>query len=303
MTEQEIIAKISLGQRRAPYVHGVGDDAAVVIEHRVVTCDSMVETVHWDDKLSPADVGWKIVAINVSDIGAMGGLPEWCTLSLSLPETITPEWVDEFARGMRAALDHWNISLIGGDTTKSPQHIVVGMTMSSRKGYHWAWQHDAKAGDDIWVTGTLGDAASGFFEHKKHPFNTALQRPEPPVNFAHTIVHNELVHALTDISDGLHSEITRICARSNVGALLDPETFPASSVLYRHNKALAFQTAFGEDYEYLFTAPKRLENILRSMAARNKTTIHKIGKILGDTKSVKLRGKEWPEPLFTHFES
>ena len=145
-------------------MHGIGDDGAKVVEHRVVTCDTMVEGIHWDDKLTPADVGWKIVAINASDIGAMGGLPEWCTLSLSLPKKTPPEWVDEFAKGMRAALSKWNISLIGGDTTRSPKDIVVSMTMSSRKGYHWAWQNDAEAGDEIWVTGTLGDAASGFFE-------------------------------------------------------------------------------------------------------------------------------------------
>ena len=104
MTEQEIIDKITLGQRKAPSLHGVGDDAAKVVEHRVVTCDTMVEGIHWDEKLTPTDVGWKIVAINASDIGAMGGLPEWCTLSLSLPKTTSPEWVDEFAKGMRAAM-------------------------------------------------------------------------------------------------------------------------------------------------------------------------------------------------------
>ena len=87
MTEQEIIDKLSLGQRKAPSTHGIGDDGAVVIEHRVVTCDTMVEGVHWDNKLSAADVGWKIVAINASDIGAMGGLPEWCTLSLALTKS------------------------------------------------------------------------------------------------------------------------------------------------------------------------------------------------------------------------
>ena len=76
MTEQEIIDKLTLGQRKAPSIHGIGDDAATVIEHRVVTCDTMVEGIHWDDQLSPADVGWKIVAINASDIGAMGGRPE-----------------------------------------------------------------------------------------------------------------------------------------------------------------------------------------------------------------------------------
>ena len=177
------------------------------------------------------------------------------------------------------------------------------MTMSSRKGYHWAWQHDAKPGDDIWVTGTLGDAASGFFEPEKHPYNTALQRPEPPVAFANTIVHNRFIHALTDISDGLHSEITRICSRSKVGAILDPSTFPASSVLYGNKRALAFQTAFGEDYEYLFTAPNRSETVLRRTAARYKTTIHKIGHIQNTSMEVRLKNKEWPSPLFNHFGS
>ena len=303
MTEKDIIQSLTLGQRTAPAIHGVGDDAALLVDNRVVTCDTMIETVHWDDKLSPEDIGWKIVAINASDTGAMGGLPDWCTLSLSLSASRSESWVGDFAKGMRAALKRWNIRLIGGDTTRSPNHTMVSMTMSSRRGYHWAWQSDAKVGDDIWVTGTLGDAAAGFFEPDKHPYNTALQRPEPPIELVHALVHNQIIHALTDISDGLHHEISRICERSKVGAKINPKALPSSSVLYRNPKSLAYQTAFGEDYEYLFTAPKRSEQTIRSMAARNKTTVHKIGSILEDSTIVKLEGASWPEALFTHFES
>jgi len=302
MTENDIIHQITLGQTKAPNCFGVGDDAALVADQRMVTQDTMIEGIHWDEKLSSADVGWKIVAINASDIGAMGGLPEWCTLSISLPKSIDDNWISQFSRGMREALAHWNISLIGGDTTRNTKGIVLSMTMGSRRGYNWAWQHDAQLDDTIWVTGTLGDAAAGFYDPKAHPHNTALQRPTPPVQFAHKITHNKLIHAMTDISDGLHSEIKRICERSGLGAKIDPKALPASSVLYRNKKALAYQTAFGEDYEYLFTAPKRSETILRQMAARHGIAIHKIGKILSQANGVQLEDTEWPPPLFTHFE-
>ncbi len=302
MTESDIIHQLTLGQRQAPERYGVGDDAALVIDNRVVTQDTMVENVHWDEKLSPADVGWKLVAINASDIGAMGGIPEWCTLSISIPKGSSIDWVNEFAQGMRQALKYWNIQLIGGDTTRIDQTRVVSMTMSSKRGYNWAWQHDAKVGDDVWVTGTLGDAAAGYFEHGKHPHNTALQRPTPPIEFANTIVHNKMVHALTDLSDGLKLDLERICARSKVGALIEPDALPASSVLYRNKKTLAYQTTFGEDYEYLFTASSLSEKILRKMAARHKTTIHKIGKITVSDHGVLLRDTDWPKSLFSHFD-
>ena len=303
MTEDDIIKELTKGQRKAPNRFGIGDDAALVVDNRIITHDTMIESIHWDSKLSPADVGWKLVAINVSDIGAMGGTPEWCTLSLSVPEKTNIDWITAFSKGMREALKKWNINLIGGDTTRSPNHIVASMAMGSRRGYNWAWQHTAQKGDDIWVTGTLGDAAIGFFEPKKHTYNTALQRPIPPAEFGQTIAHNKMIHAMIDISDGLHNDLTRLCTRSKVGARIDPTALPASSVLYNNKKSLAYQTAFGEDYEYLFTAAPNLETLLRKLAAQHKVTIHKIGKILDAKHSITLDNTPWPSTLFSHFQN
>jgi thiamine-monophosphate kinase len=302
MTEEDIIQELTKGQRKAPERFGIGDDAALIVDNRIITHDTMVESIHWDNKLSPADVGWKLVAINVSDIGAMGGVPEWCTLSLSVPENTDFDWIQQFSQGMRSALQKWSLHLIGGDTTRSPNSIVASMAMGSRRGYNWAWQHTAEIGDDIWVTGTLGDAASGFFEPSKHAHNTALQRPIPPSEFGQTIAHNKIIHAMIDISDGLYADLTRLCTRSAVGARIDPKSLPASSVLYNNKKALAYQTAFGEDYEYLFTANPKSETLLRRLAARQKVTIHKIGKILDAEHNITLDDTSWPSPLFSHFK-
>ena len=299
MTEQSIIDILTLGQRTAPNRCGVGDDAALLYDDRVVTQDTMVEGIHWDDKLTPEDVGWKLVAVNASDIAAMGGLPEWATLSLSVPNTIEEAWIRAFSSGMRQALTHWNIALVGGDTTGSPNCIVASMTMGSRRQSKWAWQHTAKIGDDIWVTGTLGESASGFFEPDKHPYNTALQRPTPPVQFAHAIQNAGLIHAMTDLSDGLHKDLKQLCEKSNVGALINPSDIPASSTLYGNRNALSYQVAFGEDYELLFTAPPRTERVLRKLAASHRITIHCIGKIT--TEQVTLKDTEWPPAEFTHF--
>ena len=299
MTEQAIIDILSLGQRTAPNRCGIGDDAALLYDDRVVTQDTMVEGIHWDDKLTSEDVGWKLVAVNVSDIAAMGGFPEWATLSLSVPDTIDESWVRNFSSGMRQALTRWNISLVGGDTTRSPNCIVASMTMGSRRQRSWAWQHTATIGEDIWVTGALGEAASGFFHPDKHPYNTALQRPIPPVEFGHAIQNAGLIHAMTDISDGLHKDLEQLCSKSNVGALINPKDIPASSTLYKNRNALSYQVAFGEDYELLFTAPRRTESVLRKMAARHRVTIHRIGKTTKE--EVILQGAEWPPSHFTHF--
>lgn len=301
MTEADIIHQITLGCPKSPKRFGVGDDAALVGNDRVVSQDTMVEGIHWDEKLTANDVGWKIVAVNASDIAAMGGRPEWATLSISVPPNITEEWIREFSSGMRAALRKWDILLVGGDTTSSPGPIIVSMHICSLRQMSWAFQCNAKVQDDIWVTGTLGDAAVGFYEPNKFPHNDALQRPNPPVNFANHIQKIGGIHSMTDISDGLYKDLSRLCSQSNVGAIVDAKKFPASSLLHKNKSALSYQTAFGEDYEMLFTAKPTFETLLRRQAAKYRVTISKIGKIT-ESLDVQLRDEDWPKPLFEHFK-
>lgn len=299
MTESEIIALLTKGQRKAPKHYGIGDDASVIPQQIAVSQDTMIEGIHFDEKLTAADVGYKIVAINVSDIAAMGALPDWATLSISLPANFQKQWLLDFASGFREGLQKWGIYLIGGDTTRSPGPIILSMTMGSQRNHKWNWNSQAQVGDDIWVTGTLGDAASGFFHPKKHPYNTSLQRPEPRLDFAFNA--REGINSMTDISDGLHRDLLNICSKSQVGAIIDPSSLPKSSVLYQERNALAYQVAFGEDYELLFTATPNMEDFIRKRGAQYRCPVHKIGKIISDSSRVELKDTPWPKPLFEHF--
>ena len=115
MTEESIIEELTLQCRKAPLQHGVGDDGALLPDQQVISTDTMVEGVHFDNRLTAEDVGWKLVAVNASDIGAMGRTPSWATLNIAIPKEGKMTWVKDFARGLRMALSTWNISLIGGD--------------------------------------------------------------------------------------------------------------------------------------------------------------------------------------------
>lgn len=301
LTEKEIIHLITLGQPKAPKLYGVGDDGAQTKEGLIITQDTMVEGVHFDDRLSAGDLGWKIVAVNVSDIAAMGRYPSWCTLSISLPPKISAEWVREFSAGLRLALRKWNISLIGGDSTRSNQDVIVSMTMGSKASSVAIWQSGAQVGDDIWVTGDLGDSAHAFFNKDAKYSIEWFRRPEPPVGFANHLASFQLVHAMTDISDGLHADLRKICEASKLGAVIDPEALPKSSELYQHKDALAYQTAFGEDYQLLFMTSSNTEHIVRQIAAQKKVTVSRIGKMISDAERIELKDTPWPAPLFSHF--
>jgi thiamine-monophosphate kinase len=303
VSEKEIIDIITLGQYKAPNRYGIGDDGAHTGAGFVISHDTMVEDVHFNKRLSPYDVGWKIVAINASDIAAMGHNPEWATLSISAPITTNKEWFLEFSKGMRKALKHWNINLLGGDTTRSNHSIMVSMAMGSRKGNITVWRGGAKVGDDIWVTGTLGNAAYGFFHLDSTIGIKDLQRPNPPVRFASSIASFNIVHAMTDISDGLHTDLRNICEASSVGAVIVPDQIPKGSELWQEKNALSYATAFGEDYQMLFTCYSGVEDIIRQSARLNKVRVTKIGTIISDKNKIKLKGNEWPPSLFEHFSS
>jgi thiamine-monophosphate kinase len=301
MTEQEIINIVCKGIVKAPQKYGVGDDAAATATDVAVTHDTMIEGVHFDDKLTAEDIGWKIVAVNVSDIAAMGARPDWATLSLSVPSKISEKWVREMSTGLHKALKHWNIRLIGGDTTRSPGPIILSMCMGSMRSRTWTFKSTAQAGNDIWVTGTLGDAAVGFFHHGENPLNKALQRPEPPVSLAYALHNFGLITAMTDVSDGLYVDLQHMCTTSKVGAIIEPDQLPESSFVYKKKDALAYKTMFGEDYELLFAATPSMEDLIKQTAAKYRIPVRKIGRFVSDDTVCKLSGMEWPKPLFSHF--
>lgn len=271
-----------------------GDDAALLPGGTLVTTDVMVEGVHWDGRLSAGDVGWKLVAINVSDIGAMGGIPRWATLGLSLPRPIDLRWVDEFAEGLHAALARWNTRLVGGDTTQSPGPVFAALTVGGQGDA--VPRSGARPGDEIWVTGTLGDASAGFHGHAPLDW---WRRPEPPVSFGAELAR--LAHAMMDLSDGLAVDLPRLCRASGIRAEIDPDALPASPFVEDLQDRLAHQVAFGEDYQLLFTVPPERAQAVVALGRAHGIRVTRIGRCHAGQGAV-LIGRPWPKARFAHFE-
>jgi thiamine-monophosphate kinase len=295
--ERSIIDALLEGRPRvgATPVLDVGDDVAVLPGGLAIGADTMVEGVHWDDKLSPADVGWKLVAVNASDLGATGARPSWCTLSLSLPRPLDLGWAQAFAAGLHAALAAFGVRLIGGDTTRSPGPRVAALTMGGSVARP-VGRAGGPPGDLLLVTGTLGDAAAGFAEGG--PGLAWLRRPVPPVSAGVALAESGLLHAMMDLSDGLYTDLSRLCAASACGATVDAAALPASPQVAASPRRLHHQVAWGDDYQLLLAAPAERLPALRRLAGG--TALTPIGR-LDAAAGLRLAGADWPAPALHHF--
>ncbi|MEL6344204.1 MAG: thiamine-phosphate kinase [Myxococcota bacterium] len=281
-----------------------GDDAAQAPGDVLVSVDTMVEGTHFDDRLSPEDVGWKLVAVNASDIGACGRLPSWALLSLALPRPLDEGWVQAFATGLQAALRHWSVALIGGDTTRIEGPRVASLTIGSAQGGPRISRSSAQPGELLWVSGTLGDAAAGFYH--RHPEGLKwLRRPRPPVRLGAALGSAGVARAMMDLSDGLRADVSRMCESSGVGATIWPDALPAGPAvtsIAEEAERMALMTAFGEDYQLLFTASKDDDGAIRAIAAACGASVRTIGRCTQRTDGVIFgEGKRWPVARFAHF--
>ncbi len=274
-----------------------GDDAAVLHDGLTLSTDLLVEGVHFDHRLSPADVGWKAVAVNVSDLGAMGARPAWLQLGLSPPRPLDLGWVEQFAHGMAEALTHWGLELSGGDTTRSPGPRMVSVTVGGHCGQPVA-RSGGRAGDRLWVTGRLGASAAGF--HRAGTGRSWLRRPDPPVAFGVAVAEAGLAHAMMDLSDGLATDLPRLCAASGVGAEVDPEALPLHPATLDGPAPLREATAWGEDYQLLLAAEPSASEALRALAKAHGVELTPIGR-LHHGEGATMGGQGWPTPDFAHF--
>ena len=246
---------------------GVGDDAALLTVadgmQLVVSTDMSVAGTHFFADAAPYDIGWKALAVNVSDMAAMGAQAKWATLAIALP-SVDEAWLAEFSKGFFACADKFGVDLIGGDTTRGPLNISVTIMGEVPTGK--ALRRDgAQAGDDIWVSGSLGDAALGLahlqgkialgsdaLEASMH----ALHRPLPRT--APGLALRGIATSCIDISDGLLADLGHILSASNLGAEVHLEKLPVSLYHLNHLHEPATQQcvlAGGDDYELCFTAP------------------------------------------------
>ena len=278
---------------------GPGDDAAWLHADELVTTDVMVEGVHFDGRLSPEDLGWKLVAVNASDIGAMGGRPSWALLTISLPSPLDRGWVDAFARGLGAGLARFGATLVGGDTTRSPGPVFAGLTLGGRAARP-VLRSGARAGHELWVPGTLGEAAAGFLLGSAAGL-AWLRRPDPPVDFGAALGEAGLCTAMMDLSDGLLRDLGRLCRASRVGAVVLPAALPLGPALLGVADPLPCQVGFGDDYQLLFAARPEDASAIRALGVAHGVAVTRVGE-LTEGEEVVLSGREWPPPLFAHFE-
>lgn len=243
-----------------PYVKiGIGDDAASITvppHHELVTSvDTLVEKVHFPQSTLPEDIGYKSLAVSISDMAAMGALPVAALLSLTLPSA-NEEWLKEFSHGFFEIADQFNLPLIGGDTTQGPLTIttvVQGLVPAGKA----LLRSGAEAGDLIYVTGTLGDAGLALRELATADKDLLLRlnRPQPRVDIG--LALRNIASATIDISDGLVADLRKILEASGVGSIIYLDKVPFSHYLRALPKEEAFELALtaGDDYELCFTVP------------------------------------------------
>ncbi|SFJ73102.1 thiamine-phosphate kinase [Thermoflavimicrobium dichotomicum] len=302
----------------------VGDDAAVVIPHSdrslVMTCDTMVETVHFLRKtMSPADIGWKLLASNLSDLAAMGAVPTYALISVAVPPSWQAEEVEEIYHGIYDLAREWKVSLMGGDTVRIPEYLTLTLTLLGEVGRGEALlRSSAKPGDVVFVTGTVGDAAAGLHLLLHHPdqrFNypalvQAHCRPNPQLHIGKWLVSTRFRPACDDISDGLAQEAWEIAEASQVCIVLDREKIPISEQLLQYAKAVGqdpFEWVWfgGEDYQLIGTVRKEYWAKLKETVKEKGFLLSMIGRVESGTPQVEVESEGirmvLPKRGYNHF--
>lgn len=298
-------------------VLGVGDDAALVrvAEGRelVAAADMLLAGRHFFHDDEAEGVGHKSLAVNLSDLAAMGATPRWALLSIALPEA-DERWIKGFAQGLFALADEHGVALIGGDTTKGPLTISVTILGEVERGRALR-RSGAKAGDDIWVSGTVGDAALALAHLKRgislapHDVAALLPRlhiPTPRVKLGQKLLG--LAHSAIDISDGLLADLGHILQASKVGAEIDVDAVPVSTAVRAYLEQDAAREAVlagGDDYELCFTAAPTHRADIEALGRRLKLDLTRIGSITR-RKGLALHDAQgqavtWEHTGFDHF--
>lgn len=276
----------------APEARGLLDDVAV-LDGLVVTHDSIAEGVHFLPADPPASVGWKLVAVNLSDLAAKGAVPAGALLSLTL--TGEGSWEREFLTGVEHACESYDLALIGGDTISLPEGAprVLGLTAIGRAGARVPDRSGGKPGDSLWLVGTIGDAAAGLAQLRAEaratgPLVDIYRRPVPQLGAGQVLA--PLAHAMMDVSDGLLLDARRMAEASGCEIAIDLDRLPLSSAFISEKgsglKAYLFAATGGDDYALLGALPAELDPA--SLSLPRGTRISRIGKLTAGKASLSL---------------
>jgi thiamine-monophosphate kinase len=315
--ERRVISKIrrAFSEPRPDILIGIGDDAALVKAPRslLLTTDILVEDEDFRRAVHPPRLlGRKALNVNLSDIAAMGGRPLHALVGMATPGDIEESWLRQFMAGFRSAAREAGVALVGGDLSQAGQ-VMISVTVTGEAKYP-VKRNGARPGDEIFVSGTLGDAAQGYRLLEKgglqglgrgvRPLLKAFLDPVPRLELGALLARRKLASAMIDISDGLSVDLAHICEESGVGAEIETSRIPRSTALKRLSKdPLDLALNGGEDFELLFTVrPDRLTAV-RKLALRFKLTM--IGRITADKKIYLVGADKKKTPLrqrgFEHF--
>jgi len=298
---------------------GIGDDAAVLREvagrNTVVTTDLLIEDIDFHRETTTARLlGHKALAVSLSDIAAMGARPRWALLSIGIPQDIwDSDFLDEFYEGFFFLADRYEVRLVGGDVSRSPEKIVIdSIVLGACVDEHAVLRRGARPGDHVFVTGSLGGSAAGLrlldrgarvqpkeaekdrLDPDSHSVDQLLLRhlrPEPRVGWGLVLGEERLATAMIDISDGLSSDVKHLCEESRVGALIDASKIPIDPLVAqicgrRALDPLLLALHGGEDFELLFTVAP--QNLARLPSKVDSVPITRIGKIHPVSERVRL---------------
>jgi thiamine-monophosphate kinase len=283
----------------------VGDDCALLAPHGglAVTTDLLIEGRHFLPGADARALGHKTLAVNLSDLAAMGATPKWATLSLSLP-AVDEEWLSAFSRGFFSLAHRYGVDLVGGDTTRGPVLTLSVTALGEVPADLALTRAGACPGDDVWVSGELGGAALALVHPEIAEAAQRLHWPEPRVELGERL--RGLAHAAIDVSDGLTGDLGHILERSEVGAVIRYEDVPRPS-LFRNFKTLESDCVLsgGDDYELLFTAPQDKRKEIEALSTQLNIRLSRIGAIQpAPAKLVVLDAAGKPlawRPAFDHF--
>ena len=287
---------------------GIGDDAAIFNldsgYQLVTTSDTLSEGVHFFKNDSPEDIAYKSLAVNLSDIAAMGATAKCFTLALTLPK-LDEIWLKQFSQSLKQTSKKYNVSLIGGDTTRGPLNITITMmgVVETSKAIK---RSGARNGDNIYVSGEIGDAAlclkkinAGERPHKAELIK--LNRPIPRIELGSAL--KGIANSCIDISDGLEQDLSHIIKASKVGAMIDIQKLPLSQSMANYiadNDDWSLAVCGGDDYELCFTAPESLNSEIMKIAEICKIRVTKIG-VINDSKKLKIKGYDGQGKSYQHF--
>lgn len=287
-------------------VEGIGDDCAIIPYGKesslLITTDLLIENTHFlRNKIHPSELGYKALAVNLSDIAAMGGQPLYAFLSIGLPGNISTQWLDQFFQGIKSIADPFNVLILGGDTSRAESIVINFTIIGSIKTTHIKKRSHAKEGDIICCTGFLGGSAAGLrllLENLPSDSPIAKRliqdhyRPYPHVAQGQWLSHYPGVHAMMDLSDGLASDIQRIMEQSHCGARIQLDALPLSEDLVNISElygwpAKEMAAIGGEDYSLVLTIEeKAFESIAEAYQNQFGHPLHQIGRIVSEREGL-----------------